>query len=57
MKKNIVLCGLLAIISVFLFSPRSRKAVTNTINEDTFSKIYEVKNVLTDWKKNQDEYK
>ncbi|MBM7601780.1 type III secretory pathway component EscR [Virgibacillus halotolerans] len=57
MKKNIVLYGLVAIISIFLFSPRSRKAVSNTINEDTLNKIYEFKNILTDWKENQNQYK
>lgn len=57
MKKNIVLYGLVAIISVFLFSPRARKAVSNTLNEDTVNKVYELKNVLTDWKENQNQYK
>jgi len=57
MKKNIILCGLFTIISIFLFSSRSREAVSKQINGDTVNKMYELKNVLTDWKKNQNQYK
>lgn len=52
MKKNILTIGLITIITALLFSPRSRNAVCNVVNTDTVDKIYEMKNVLTDFKKN-----
>ncbi|MEJ8778658.1 hypothetical protein [Pseudogracilibacillus sp. ICA-222130] len=57
MKRNIMLGGLIAILSLFIFSPRARKSVANTFNEDSIDKLVEFKNVITDWKMNQDLYK
>ena len=57
MKRNIMLGGLFAILSLFIFSPRARKSVANTFNEDSIDKLVEFKNVITDWQMNQDLYK
>ncbi len=52
MKKNILTIGLLTLVATLLFSSRSRNAVCNVLNEDSIDKIYEMKNVLADFKKN-----
>lgn len=57
MKKNIVTLGIFAIISILLFSPRSRKAIYKTANGEVLDKAHELKNVLSDWRKNQTSYK
>ena len=49
MKKNILIAGIVAMIAVLLFSPRSRKAIADT---EALDKAYELKNVLSDWRKN-----
>jgi len=57
MKKNILLGSIIAIFSIFLFSSRARTVVANSCNEETKDKIYELKNVLSDFRKNQNAYK
>lgn len=52
MKKNILTFGIVTVISVLLFSPRSRNAICNSVNGETVNKLYEMKNVLDDFKKN-----
>lgn len=49
MKKNIFTICLIAIASIIIFSPRSRKAISEA---DSFNKLYEMKNILADFKKN-----
>jgi hypothetical protein len=51
-KGNIVTFGIMTIISIFLFSPRSRQAICRTVDGEAVNKVYELKNILTDWKKN-----
>lgn len=57
MKKTILLGSIIAIFSIFLFSSRARTVVANSCNEETKDKIYELKNVLSDFRKNQNAYK
>ena len=57
MKKIILLGSIIAIFSIFLFSSRTRTAVANSCSEETKDKIYELKNVLSDFRKNQNAYK
>lgn len=57
MKKNILLGSIIVIFSIFLFSSRARTVVANSCNEETKDKIYELKNVLSDFRKNQNAYK
>lgn len=52
MKKNIVTLGVVTLVSVLLFSPRSRQAICDSVSTDTIDKVYEMKNVLVDFKKN-----
>lgn len=52
MKKNILTIGLITLGSILLFSPRSRNAICDVVNADSVDKIYEMKNVLADFKKN-----
>lgn len=53
MRKNIVTLGIVTIISILLFSPRSRKAICESVDGEALNKAYELKNVLSDWRKNQ----
>jgi len=57
MKRNIIIGGIIAIFSIFLFSSRARASFSNTVNDESVNKLYELKNVLSDWKMNQDQYK
>lgn len=52
MKKNLLTIGIMTFVSVILFSPRSRNAMCQIVDTDTIDKVYEMKNVLADFKKN-----
>lgn len=52
MKKNILTIGIITFVSVLLFSPRARKAVCETVDTDALDKVYEMNNVLADFRKN-----
>lgn len=52
MKKNIITVGIITLVSVLLFSPRSRNAVSQAVSKDNFDKMYEMTNVLADFRKN-----
>lgn len=52
MKKNILTVGIITFVSVLLFSPRSRNAICQIVDTDTIDKVYEMKNVLADFKRN-----
>ncbi len=52
MKKNILTVGIITFVSLLLFSPRSRNAICQIVDTDTIDKVYEMKNVLADFKRN-----
>lgn len=52
MKKNILTIGIIAFLSVLLLSPRSRNTICQVVDTDNLDKIYEMKNVLADFKRN-----
>lgn len=52
MKKNILTVGIITFVSVLLFSPRTRNAMCQIVDTDTLDKVYEMKNVLADFKRN-----
>ncbi|HLR51626.1 MAG TPA: hypothetical protein VK072_01965 [Candidatus Avamphibacillus sp.] len=51
-KRNVVTFGVMSIISILLFSPRSRQAICRTVDGEAVNKVYELKNILMDWKRN-----
>ncbi|MBO0993293.1 hypothetical protein [Bacillus sp. SD088] len=52
MRKSIVTVGVVTLISFLIFSPRSRKAISNSIDGDMIDKAYELRNILSDFRRN-----
>ncbi|MDQ0300501.1 hypothetical protein J2S78_002969 [Salibacterium salarium] len=53
MRNNMVKIGALTIIFILLFSSRFRKTIRESMDGEALNKACELKNVLSDWKKNQ----
>lgn len=53
MKKGLLISGIVATASLLVLSSRSRGALAQMVDGEAFNKAYEMKNIMTDWKKNQ----